>query len=453
MAKTITRLSNRQLTTAIKKAQSEGKRSVSQGGVSGLIVEVSLSKPGVGSWYLSYKVANKRVKDKLGTFPTLSVEVAEEMARKRLALVLKGLEPRKVEEEAARQARLTQVNSFEAYCRKKIESFKASGKWSNMNKADKQLSRLSNYVFPLIGQRPIGEIKAKEIAEALNTPIRPLIRGKRVVKDLKDCKGVWLDSPTTAAEIFKTLNEIFKQAVAEELREASPMEAVKIIANQGTKVKANQKAKGGNMPSMPFEAISNFTERLLCERRTMGRMAVIFQIMTSARSGAVRGMTWDEVDLEAGVWTIQEGREGAKMYTTRSYPLTDRAVKLLKFIQENSGYIQRHDYVFISKSRQMLSDGTLNGVLKDIAVKMPELCLSDREGRIAVMHGFRSSFKTWAVETEKNNVDVELQLSHSLGDSVEQAYNRAQRMEQRRVLLNEWENLLFSKADLDNWRI
>ena len=50
-------------------------------------------------------------------------------------------------------------------------------------------------------------------------------------------------------------------------------------------------------------------------RRHRGAKALAFAILTAARSGEVRGMTWGEVDDDAGVWTDtrrpHEGGQGA----------------------------------------------------------------------------------------------------------------------------------------------
>ena len=53
----------------------------------------------------------------------------------------------------------------------------------------------------------------------------------------------------------------------------------------------------------------------LAKREGVAAQALAFAILTAARSGEVRGMTWGEVDREAAVWTVpagaDQGRQGA----------------------------------------------------------------------------------------------------------------------------------------------
>ena len=54
----------------------------------------------------------------------------------------------------------------------------------------------------------------------------------------------------------------------------------------------------------------------------------------------------------------------------------------------------------------------------------------------ATVHGFRSSFKDWALEQTNLPWAVsEAALAHALGNSTEQAYARSDLFERRRVLM------------------
>jgi integrase len=55
------------------------------------------------------------------------------------------------------------------------------------------------------------------------------------------------------------------------------------------------------------------------------------------------------------------------------------------------------------------------------------------------VHGFRSTFKTWASErTSFQNEIVEAALAHVIGDKVEKAYRRGDMFEKRRRLMQQW---------------
>ncbi len=62
---------------------------------------------------------------------------------------------------------------------------------------------------------------------------------------------------------------------------------------------------------------------------------------------------------------------------------------------------------------------------------------------MAVPHGFRATFRTWAAETTNYPREVcEMALEHTLGSKVEAAYNRGDLLEKRRGLMQEWSGFL-----------
>ena len=62
-------------------------------------------------------------------------------------------------------------------------------------------------------------------------------------------------------------------------------------------------------------------------------------------------------------------------------------------------------------------------------------------------HGFRGSFKTWAGEsTSFANETIELALAHKVGNKVEQAYEKGDKFEKRRRLMQAWSDFLAKPA-------
>ena len=60
-------------------------------------------------------------------------------------------------------------------------------------------------------------------------------------------------------------------------------------------------------------------------------------------------------------------------------------------------------------------------------------------GTDADVHGFRSSFRTWAAERSGATRDVaELALAHVVGGAVERSYARSNLFDQRRGLMDRW---------------
>ena len=74
----------------------------------------------------------------------------------------------------------------------------------------------------------------------------------------------------------------------------------------------------------------------------------------------------------------------------------------------------------------------------------------DAEGRAIVPHGFRSTFRDWAGETQPEGREVvERALAHTIKDKAEAAYARSDLLEKRRPLMNAWgEHCGRSSADV-----
>ena len=67
-----------------------------------------------------------------------------------------------------------------------------------------------------------------------------------------------------------------------------------------------------------------------------------------------------------------------------------------------------------------------------------------QDQRIAVVpHGFRSTFRDWAAEETNHPREViEAALAHVIQNQVEAAYARSDLFERRRLLMDEWANVL-----------
>lgn len=148
-------------------------------------------------------------------------------------------------------------------------------------------------------------------------------------------------------------------------------------------------------------------------------------MLTAARSGEVRGATWDEIDLAYDVWTIPRTR--MKAGSEHRVPLSSAAMKVLadaRQIADHTGLL------FPSVTGKTMSDATLSKLLKENHVG-------------AVPHGFRSSFRDWAAEKTGYHRDViEAALAHRVANKVEAAYLRTDLLEKRRELMQEWADYL-----------
>jgi integrase len=167
---------------------------------------------------------------------------------------------------------------------------------------------------------------------------------------------------------------------------------------------------------MPYAEVPAFMAALR-EWEAMAALALEFLILTAARSGA----TWQEIDLEAKVWTIP----AARMKAAREHrvPLSGRAMTILKGLAE----AKISEFIFPGQR--------LGKPLSQISM----LKALRRVSSSVTTHGFRSSFRDWAGnETHFPRELAEAALAHVIGDKAEQAYRRSDALEKRRALMEAW---------------
>jgi integrase len=152
--------------------------------------------------------------------------------------------------------------------------------------------------------------------------------------------------------------------------------------------------------------------------------ALEFAVLTAARTGEVLGAGWDEFDLDAGIWTVPEGRMKAR--EVHAVFLAPRAIEIL---EGQRGLSER--YLFPSRldGNRPLSNMGMLTLLRRLKVD-----------DVTTVHGLcRSSFSTWAYENAVARSEViEAALAHREKDQIKRAYNRAQFNAERRKLLIDW---------------
>ena len=111
-------------------------------------------------------------------------------------------------------------------------------------------------------------------------------------------------------------------------------------------------------------------------------------------------------------------------------PLSARCLEIVK---EASALCRGGPLLFPSQmSGEMLSDMTLTKLLRDMDY-----------AKVATVHGFRSTFKTWCGEVDKARDEVsEAALAHQDGNAVRAAYLRAQYLDERAELMRRWEKFV-----------
>ena len=153
----------------------------------------------------------------------------------------------------------------------------------------------------------------------------------------------------------------------------------------------------------------------------LAAQALEFTILTACRSGEVLGATWDEIDLERGIWHLPVER--TKAGRAHRVPLSAAALQVLA---AQKGRSDR--YVFAGNAEEKsLSSVAMTTVLERIG------------GGGVTVHGFRSTFRDWVAERTRYPREwVEIALEHRVGSAAEMAYFRSDLLEERRGLMEDW---------------
>ena len=194
-----------------------------------------------------------------------------------------------------------------------------------------------------------------------------------------------------------------------------------------------QPRQGGHFAAMPYPELPDFMAKVRDMEASVGRLALQFTILTAARSGEVRGATWDEVDMDKALWTIPASR--MKAGEAHTVPLSVAALDVLREIQ---GFItgREGEPIFPGMKGKPLSDMTLAKALRVAG------------GDAVTVHGMRSTFRDWVAEkmpTVPGDV-AEAALAHAIKNKTEAAYRRAKYLDQRRELMAKWAEYLSGRS-------
>ena len=384
-----------------------------------LDVKPNLSK----SWLFRYQFQGKRTQLGLGGVSKANtLAVARTKALEMASLVAKGIDPKKHKDEGKRQALAEQdakkkalglkKNTFEKVAYDWWESKKHE--WTNAKNTAQNINTLQEYVFPTIGSRPIAEITVHDVLACL--------------------KPIWYTKTETASRVRQRMEKVFNYAKTLGLRAGenpaqlrNNLDTLLPPAKRLKRNKALEDPNEGHFPAMPYVEVPALVNQLYAEQSLSAKM-LLFTIFTAVRTGTVVQARWSQIDLSEGTWTIP-----AKLMKTKvrfKVPLAKEVVKLLKSIKQAS------DYVFPSPNdlEKPMSNMAMLALLRRMDV-----------GSYTI-HGFRTSFRTWAEEMTDFGVVAEHALAHKVGSAVERSYQRSDLFDKRAKLMNHWAMYLLSAA-------
>jgi integrase len=269
-------------------------------------------------------------------------------------------------------------------------------KWSKKHRAQWP-SSLKRYAYPTIGNLPITEIRPSHIFELLEpiwTAKRETANRVRGRIETIIAKNVDIDDKD-----FRNPAELTKQ-----LREKLPQRPKRAVRHH---------------PALPYADASRFMVELSAAAGTAAAM-LRFVIFTACRTNEAIEARWSEIDRPAS-WRIPGER--MKMSQDHVVPLSDPALAILDKMRDGG----QGELIFPNPEGGLFSENAMLAVLDRMGY-----------GHVTV-HGFRSTFATWAEEcTDYPDGVREAALAHKYKSETTAAYQRGQKLEKRRALMNDW---------------
>jgi integrase len=343
-------------------------------------------------WRLRYRHGGVEKLLAIGAYPDVSLKRAREKRDDARKLLADGIDPsakRRAEKEQ-------QVNTFEAVAREWLVLQEKSLDESTLTR---ERSRLQNFVFPHLGNLPIAQITPPELLAVL----------RRI-----ESRG----TNDTAHRTRSICSRVFRYAVATgraerdctvDLRGALPAVTV------GHFAAITQPAKIGEL----LRAIDGYVGQ------PATHAALKLAPYVFVRPGELRQAEWPEFELAAAEWRIPGER--MKAGEPHLVPLSTQAIEILKWLQPITGH-GRYLFPSLRTPTRPISDNTLNAALRRLGYSGEEM----------TGHGFRSMASTCLNELGWHPDLIELQLAHAERNKVRAAYNRAQRLDERRKMMKAW---------------
>lgn len=369
---------------------------------------LTINKTGGAYWqWRTTGPTGKETTVSYGAYPLVSLAEAREKHRDAKRMKLDGQNPVAARQQAKVLAMIKAGDTWGDAADEWVEVM--TSRWSATHLATVK-QRISKYLGPL-KRRPLTEITSPEILSLL-----------RKIEDRGHIET------TKRARVI--IGQVFQYAMAlGKVKQDPSAPLVKVLKTAEEKHHSaiTDPVKLGHL----IRAIRSYTGSEVV------RKAMVIQALTFQRPGEVRGMRWDELDLDAGMWTIP----AVRMKSTRAkkangephlVPLSTQAVTLLRDLHPVTGH---RDLVFPGQRGQgrCISENAVRVALRTLGFGNDD----------HTPHGFRASARTLLAEVLDYRAEViEAQLAHVVKDALGRAYNRTTWIDKRKEMMQAWADYL-----------
>lgn len=371
----------------------------------GLYLEVT--PKGNKWWRLKYRFGGKEKRISMGVYPLVSLKDARNKtfeARKQLD---SGIDPSAARKAEKNKQSPVVTDSFESVARSWFAKFSPS--WS-ANHGTRILRRFERDIFPWLGNESITSIEPPDLLKVLQ---RIENRGalETAHRALQNCSKVYR---------YAIASGLTKENITDNLRDAIPPPKKKHFASI-----TDPKKVGALLRSINGYEGTQVTKYAL-------QLAPLFFV----RPNELRHAEWTEFDFDSAEWHIPA--EKMKLNRKHIIPLSTQALIHLNELHKLTG---QGKYLFpsVRSPDRPMSDNTINAALRRLGYTSDEI----------TGHGFRSTASTLLNENGWNFDHIERQLAHAEKNGVRGAYNHADYLDERRLMMQRWSDYLYGLAAND----
>lgn len=361
----------------------------------GLYLEVT---PAGGKfWRLKYRFNSRESTLTIGSYPEISLAQARRSRDEARIQLYQNIDPN-----AVKYQRLQQIDKstlFKSLALEWMEDRKTVIKEATYLR---DLSVFEKDLFPSLGNLPIDQIKGKDV----------LACAKKIEE-----RG----AQEMAKRSIPLAGCIFRFAIRKGIIEHDPTPHLQ---------EALKPRKVKHMARLDISEFPPFLERMdRYHGNILVKTALQLMTLTFVRTAELINMEWNEIDFENQLWRIPAYK--MKMALPHIVPLSKQAIELIENLKPLTGNKQ---FVFYNHSTaKPLSNNALLSAIRTMGYM----------GKMTG-HGFRGLASTTLHEQGYMHDAIEIQLAHTVGNAVSQAYNHAQHMDYRIKMMQEWSDFIDS---------
>lgn len=359
-------------------------------------------------WRVNFSFAGKQKTLALGSYPVVSLLAARMERDKAKALLAEGIDP-----SAAKRADVPAASpAGETFADVAARWFKLNERKWVSDYAMRLRARMDQDILPHLGNKPVASITPKDVLDTIRR-----IEARGAIE--------------MARRIHQMVSQVFRFAVAENL---IPFDPARDIGDALAPKPAPKRRS-----AMPADEIPAFLDKV---RAYQGEPCTIHGLQlvahTAVRTNELRMAEWSEFEgLEGAdpLWRIPADK--MKMRRDHIVPLSRQAVAIIKAIRPVTGH-QRWVFLSADAAGKPMSQNAMIFALYRMGWHSR-----------ATVHGFRSSFSTWANESQMNRDWIEVQLAH-VDASIRGVYNSALYLPQRREMMAAWSDHIEPPGEFDD---